>query len=101
VISKTHLTPQKRKKLTVSERAAAGIGATLLALMFGTMILAGAALVYDAWHYDDPPTEAQIRWNALDNEWDRNMHDPTQRPPDSIAAEARLKMLLLEETEKQ
>ena len=73
--------------------------ALLLAILFSFMAAAGFCLVYDAWHYDDPPTEAQIRWDALDNEWDRNMHDPTQRPPDSIANEARLKMLLGEEKE--
>lgn len=68
-----------------------------LVVFYGFLLLACFALVYDAWTIDDPPTEGQIRWDALDNEWDRNMHDPTQRPPDSIANEARMRMLLLEE----
>lgn len=87
--------------MTRSDRIGAAISLAFLAAIFGALLLACFAFVWDAWHYDDPPTEAQIRWDALDNEWDRNMHDPTQRPPDSIAAEARLKMLLLEEREKQ
>ena len=65
------------------------------------MLLACFVFIYEAWTYNDPPTGEQIRWDALDNEWDRNQHDPSQRPPDSIAAEARMKMLLLEERDQQ
>jgi hypothetical protein len=90
-----------QKRMTVQDKVTAAGTILLLACLFGFMAAASFALVYDAWHYDDPPTEAQIRWDSLDNEWDRNMHDLTQRPPDSIAAEARLKMLLLEEKDKQ
>jgi len=92
-------TPQKR--MTAQDKAAGAIAALLLTCLLAFMAMTCFALVYDAWHYDDPPTAAQIRWDRLDNEWDRNMHDPTQRPPDSIADEARLKMLLLEEQGKQ
>ena len=86
-----------QRNLTAEEKAYAVITIVCLILLFGSWLFACGAFVYDAWHYDDPPTAAEIRWNARDNEWDRNMHDPTQRPPDSIAAEARMEMLLLEE----
>jgi hypothetical protein len=87
--------------MPMKDKATLAATVLLFTVFFGGMFAACFVLVYDAWHYDDPPTEAQIRWDALDNEWDRNQHDPTQRPPDSIAHEARLKMLLLEEAEKQ
>lgn len=87
----------RKAKINIVEKIIEVIAVTWLVIIFGGMFFICYALVYEAWHYEDPPTEMQIRWDALDNEWDRNMHDPSQRPPDSIANEARLRMLLLEE----
>jgi hypothetical protein len=95
------MTTTLKQRMSVQDKASAVASFSLIACLLGFMGLACFALVYDAWHYGDQPSEAQIRWELLDNEWDRNMHDPTQRPPDSIADEARLKMLLLEEKDKQ
>jgi hypothetical protein len=86
--------------MKLMEKLGAVASVSLLILLIGFMVFACFALIWDAWHIGDPPTEAEIRWDALNNEHDRNMHDPT-RPPDSIANEARLKMLLLEQEEEQ
>jgi hypothetical protein len=91
----------EKETMTPADKASAVASFSLIACLLGFMGLAGFALVYDAWHYAGPPSEAQLRWDLLDNEWDRNINDPAQRPPDSIAAEARLKMLLLQEQDKQ
>jgi hypothetical protein len=72
-----------------------------LTVILGGMLFICGALIWEA-NFRTPAkqSEMEMRWDALDNEWDRNMHDPSQRPPDSIANEARLKMLLLEEKEE-